>query len=249
MGIDIVQFDRLAKLSREIGPREATLMLGRQGLHYRGKGARLFNRSLRQAGIADRTIDDLVQEDGFAEKAFATFGFGDARALDYSDYEGADYVHDLNLPVASDLHGKFDFIYDGGTIEHVFDVPQALRNVFTMLKPGGVFASANGMNGWWGHGLYQFSAELVYSFWKRTAGCEVLICEALPAQPKFPAVALRDPADLGHRLFGLWKKLPSSRVYLYYAIRKPEDAKLAERTLQSDYVARWDGDLEGSEEE
>src|SRR4051812_23647278 len=41
-------------------------------------------------------------------------------SMDVSDYEGAEIVHDLNLPVSKELHERFDLVIDGGTLEHVF---------------------------------------------------------------------------------------------------------------------------------
>jgi len=40
--------------------------------------------------------------------------------MDFSAYEGADLVHNLNQPVVKSLEGRFNFILDGGTTEHVF---------------------------------------------------------------------------------------------------------------------------------
>jgi SAM-dependent methyltransferase len=240
VGIDLVLFQRLARLAPQLGgtPGRA-LMLGRQRLVYRGKGDRFFNRALAEAGRPDLRIGDLVAPDGYAERALEALGFGRVEALDYSPAEGARHIHDLNDPVKPELRGRFDFILDGGTIEHVFDVPAALLNVFEMLRPGGVFASANGMNGWWGHGLYQMSADLAWSFWTRSAGCQMLTCEAVPALPKFRAVPLPDPAAEGHRLRRLGSRLPPSRVYLYYEVRKTEGARITGPAYQSDYAASW----------
>ncbi len=239
MGIDIVTFRSLADLSSRMDTPKRSVMLGRQRLVYRGKGDRHYNRALAKAGLSDVTIQDILSEDGFAEKALKMMGFGDVESLDKSDFEGAQIVHDLNYPVPKELHGQFDFIFDGGTIEHVFNVPIALENMFKMLKTDGVFASTNGMNGWWAHGLYQFNPDIVWSFWKRAAGCEVMTCRAVPAIPKMPAVDLPDPALNGRRLRGLVDRLPESRVYLYYEVRKVEGAILSGPAQQSDYARRW----------
>lgn len=86
-------------------------------------------------------------------------------ALDVSDYEGADYIVDLNSNVPVQLEGKFGLILDLGTLEHIFDVKQALRNINVMLKPGGrVIHSSPGSN-WLGHGFYQFSPTLFYDYY------------------------------------------------------------------------------------
>lgn len=239
MGIDAPLLDRLADLAaKDRGQATRGLMLGRQTLTFTGKRPDLFDGPLQRAGVTT-PITELLPPDRYAEPVFRALGFGEVETLDFSDFEGAGILQDLNKPVPRSLHGQFGFIFDGGTIEHVFNVPQALTNVFDMLAPGGVFASANGMNGWWGHGLYQFGADLVYSFWTRQAGCEVLRCEAVPKLPRHRAVALPDPGAAGKRLRGLGNRLPEGRVYLYYEVRKPPGATLGDVTLQSDYARRW----------
>jgi SAM-dependent methyltransferase len=244
VGIDLVLFRKLAALSRKIDEPQRGLMLGRQTFTYRGLGTPSFNAAVTEAGFEDMTIDDFRGPDDYAEPCLRKLGFGDVEALDFSPFEGAKHIHDLNRPVPDALRGQFDFIYDGGTLEHVFNVAQALENVFLMLRPGGVFASANGMNGWYGHGIYQFGAELVYSFWRRRAGCEVMVCEALPKHHVHPPIPLPDVAETGTRLRRLGSRLPAGRVYLYYEILKPDGAKLVDDVLQSDYARRWAADAD-----
>ena len=51
--------------------------------------------------------------------------------LDGSDYQGAAIIQDMNLPLTDEnraLSGCYDVILDGGSLEHFFDVPQAIRN-------------------------------------------------------------------------------------------------------------------------
>ncbi|MEO0358455.1 MAG: hypothetical protein AAF386_09210 [Pseudomonadota bacterium] len=240
MGLDIISYQQLADVATHFdAPPKSGIMLGRQTMYLHDKHAKLVADALTHAGQSGTTLADLKQDDGFSETALRALGLGDVKSFDMSDYEGAAFVHDLNEPVPADWHGKFDFIYDGGTIEHVFNVPVALQNMFNLLSDNGVFFSINAMNGWWGHGMYQFSPDLVWSFWKRSAGCEVLSCRAVPYYPKFPVVDLPDPAITGHRLYGLGEKLPESRVSLAYAIRKSPGAKLTGPAQQSDYVRRW----------
>lgn len=241
MALDIISFQQLADVATHLPTvPQSAVMLGRQEQYCRAKHSKLVNSALQHAGCPDLTFDDIHQEDGFSETALKALGFGDVASMDMSDYEGAEYVHDLNIPVPETWYQKFDFIYDGGTIEHVFNVPLALENVFHLLRDGGVFFSINAMNGWWGHGMYQFSPDLVWSFWKRTAECEVLTCRAVPFYPKFKPVDLPDPVALGRRIHGLGRRLPSdTRVSLAYAIRKTPGATLCGATQQSDYVHRW----------
>ncbi|MGL4321258.1 MAG: methyltransferase domain-containing protein [Paracoccaceae bacterium] len=237
MGIDITLFAKLSQLSLRYKPSGRSVMLGRQGLQINPNNRLRFNRLLRNAGH-DLRYSDVVQADGFAEKMWETLGFPAMESMDVADYEGASILHDLNLPVPESLHGQFDFIFDGGTIEHVFDVSTALINVFRMLRPGGRFISANGMNGWVGHGMYQFNPEMVWSFWKRRCGCNVVLCEGLPKDEGGAEIAFKDIADYGTRV-RLNRAFPQGRVYLYYEVEKPESAALGNVVQQSDYVHKY----------
>lgn len=241
MGIDYVLFDRLAELSVRFRPEGRVLMLGRQGFAIQGKYRKLYDKSLTRYGI-DATRRDLLQEDGFAETMMRRLGFGDAETMDFSDYEGAHLLHDLNRQPPETLEGQFDMIFDGGTIEHVFNVPMALEGVWRMLRAGGRFVSANGLNGWMGHGMYQFNPELVWTFWKRACNCRVIDCRAVPIEPDagFRQVVFRDPAETGHRL-RLKNKIGPGRTYLWYEVEKTDASHLPDLALQSDYEATWQG--------
>ena len=59
------------------------------------------------------------------------------RVLDQSNYEGADIVWDLGYPVPEDLHNKFDFIFNGGCLDNLFNPAQAMMNFTQMLKAEG----------------------------------------------------------------------------------------------------------------
>ena len=216
-------------------------MLGRQKFPIQTKFRALYEKSLEDHGIAARRFD-FLQEDGYAETLLAKLGFGDVETMDFSDYEGASVLHDLNKKPIKSLENQFDLIFDGGTVEHVFNVPMALEGLFRMLKPGGRLISANGLNGWYGHGMYQFNPELVWTFWKRACNCNVIDCRAIPVEPDedFGHVEFQDPALSGVRL-RLKNQIGPGRTYLYYEIEKTEDSHLPDFALQSDYETRWNG--------
>lgn len=215
-------------------------MLGRQGFQVETQFRRRYEAALQKAGRPGNRFDYL-QDDGYSETLFAKLGFGKIESLDMSDFEGATILHDLNAPVPKALEQQFDLIFDGGTIEHVFNVPTALANVFRMLRPGGMFVSANGMNGWVGHGMYQFNPELVWTFWQRGCGCRVHSCLGLTKLPgRARALDFPDPANTGVRL-RLRGKIPEGRVYLYYEVERLLDAAMAGPVLQSDYQTKWSG--------
>ncbi|WP_324749101.1 hypothetical protein SH591_10675 [Sphingomonas sp. LY54] len=85
--------------------------------------------------------------------------------LDVSDYEDADHIHDLNRPIPDALKDRFGLVIDGGTMEHVFDVAQVLRNIKALVREGGRVIHMNPMNNWAEHGYYQISPTLYHDFY------------------------------------------------------------------------------------
>jgi hypothetical protein len=57
--------------------------------------------------------------------------------MDASDFEGVMILQDLNEPLAARLHSQHDAVVDTGTLEHVFNVPKACKNVMDALKVSG----------------------------------------------------------------------------------------------------------------
>ena len=57
--------------------------------------------------------------------------------LDVTDYEGAEIVHDLGYPVPDSLLNRYDFIYNGGCLDNMFNPGTAIVNFSKMLRPGG----------------------------------------------------------------------------------------------------------------
>lgn len=88
----------------------------------------------------DRSVELVETSTGMidAMSFFHALGFSDVHAMDVSDYQKADILFDLNLnQLPKDLHNRFDYVLDGGTLEHVFNFHQALFNVGMMLKENG----------------------------------------------------------------------------------------------------------------
>jgi len=101
---------------------------------------------------------------------FKTLGFTDCQSLDYSDYEKADHAVDLNKDDPSpELDGQFDLVYDGGTLEHVFHVPNALHRIFRMLRVGGRVLHTSPCANYLDHGFYMFSPTFFVDFY--SANC------------------------------------------------------------------------------
>ncbi len=97
---------------------------------------------------------------------FRSLGFSEAETLDFSDYESASHIFDLNSSeVPEHLLEAFDVIIDGGTIEHVFHVPNALHNIYKMLRQGGKIIHLSPSSNHIDHGFYMFSPTLFWDFY------------------------------------------------------------------------------------
>lgn len=100
------------------------------------------------------------------ESLFSSLGFTTLRSMDYSDFEGADVIHDLNSENAPIEHReRYDLIVDAGTLEHVFHFPNALNNVFQMLKVGGRVVHILPASNMVDHGFYMFSPTVLLDYY------------------------------------------------------------------------------------
>ena len=255
MGIDLSTFTHLAALAGQHNFDGRSLMLGRQKFRLMMSGPerqkrinrsdpRPFDAALRAAGLAIEATS-LVQEDGYAERMFDGLGFGAIESLDFSDFEGAQVTWALNNPVPHAWHGRYNFIFDGCTLEHVFDVRQSFQNVYDMLDAGGIFVSSTPLNNYPEHGFYQFTPELVWTWWGLSCGCEIVTCLSCSAKrahvQDFP-----DPKSTGRRLkiasaprrYGAFGR--AEPLLMVYAVQKPHATAASQPTLQSDYAIRWE---------
>lgn len=155
--------------------RGRILTLGRQtiGMTYE-QVLQLF----RQEGYTHPDLKQLFAEEnldsrtrygkgtGFISDAvfFKLMGITDMVAMDVSDYEGAEIIHNLNLPIPESLHNQFDFIIDGGTFDHLFDLRRAFANVVKMLRPGGRIFQWNAASNFTGSAYLSFGPDFFYDY-------------------------------------------------------------------------------------
>ncbi len=97
--------------------------------------------------------------------------------------EQADMQVDLNFAVDQNLAGSAATILDGGTLEHLFDIRQALANIHQMVRQGGTIIHISPLT-WFDHGFYNFNPKLFKGLIKAN-GYEFLV-EAfwIPSTPK-----------------------------------------------------------------
>lgn len=97
---------------------------------------------------------------------FESLGFSKVESLDVTDAESPTYTWDLNKPIPAKFHNQYDVILDGGTSEHICNIPQVLKNIHLMLKDDGiVIHAANPIHNHVDHGYYSFSPSLFYDYY------------------------------------------------------------------------------------
>jgi hypothetical protein len=92
-------------------------------------------------------------------------GAEDVQVCDVSEYEGPDFLLNLNKPANPRHHNQFDAIICFATLEHTFDVPQALENLNLMLKKGGILACMTPV-AMMNHGFYSIHPTLYLDYFK-----------------------------------------------------------------------------------
>ena len=172
----------------------------------------------------------------YAEPCFLSLGAKKVSSMDFSDFEGATFVHDLNKPVGAELKERFDLVYDGGTLEHVFNFPVALQNCMEMVKPGGHLFIHTGANGYCGHGFYQFSPELFYRALAPENGFEVSRMVLHRVGPYGGWYEVADPNAVRARV----ELVSLAPVQLLVQAKRVRVTPLfATAPQQSDYTPRW----------
>jgi SAM-dependent methyltransferase len=106
---------------------------------------------------------------------FARLGFRVVESCDASSDEAPTHVFDLNGKIPDELIGRYDVVYDGGTLEHVFNIPNALRNIHQLLKVGGRIIHCSPSSNYVDHGFYMFSPTLFFDYYSAN---NYEICEA-----------------------------------------------------------------------
>lgn len=235
MGLDINAVQFLIAARRQGIEFGDVLTIGRQDLNvYPAKMVKILAKNQLPA---DRFAPG-APDTGYAEPCFKALGARNVSSLDVSRFEGAEFIHDLNLPIGPDLKEKFDLVYDGGTLEHVFNFPVALKNCMEMVKAGGSLFLHTVTNNYCGHGFYQFSPELFFRAFSAGNGFKVerMVLHVMGPYARWYEVS--DPQSIQSRV----ELITCFPMQLLVRARRIVVMPIFEMPLQqSDYVPRWRG--------
>ena len=241
MGVDRNTANFLFALSKSGVPFGRTLSISR---HQRFFSIDILAKMLRRhRNLSAKEAASAVESiwDTYADKLFRYLGSETVDSMDYSDYEGAGIIHDLNQPLPEALKSNYDLVFDAGTLEHVFNFPVAIRNCMELLKVGGHLVLHTPANNYFGHGFYQFSPELFFRVLSEENGFHVermFAVESHGSNFDFEGrwFEVADPKAVRSRV----QLINDRPVLLFILARKIAQCEIFARTpLQSDYVAAW----------
>jgi hypothetical protein len=232
MGIDTASIKFLCAAKSMGVDFETTAMIGRQ---YLFPDPGVLHRVFQ---VLEIPIDGqtFIDEHLYSEELFKLLGARSVESFDASDYEGATHLHDMNSPIPEQFRERYSVVHEGGTLEHVFNIPQAFRNCMEMVRVGGHFLQVNAANSLMGHGFWQMSPELLYRVFSIENGYRteaMLLHEITPGGRWYVVV---DPDHVRRRV-ELSNKNPT---YILTIARRIAIADIFSKwPQQSDYSAIW----------
>ena len=216
---------------------EKSLMLGRLNLYAAKED---IEADISRFKNNSKALSEVVFKDEYSEPLFEILGASKTDSMDFSDYEHATVIHDLNQPIPDGYKKKYSVIIDGGTIEHVFNFPVAIKNCMEMLEVGGHYIGITPANNLMGHGLYQFSPELLYNIFREENGFAVskMAVVTQNAAGEFSDwYEVLDPRKAKSRV----QLVNSNPTYIYVIAKKTAEQEIFRRPpQQSDYEMVWD---------
>lgn len=185
----------------------------------------------------NKNIDFKIIEDLYAESLFKYIGAISIDSIDASDYEEASIIHDLNIPINNEYKSKYNLVLDSGSLEHIFNFPQAIKNCMELVKVGGHFAGFYPCNNFFGHGFYQFSSELFYRTFCKQNGFQIIDVILFVDEPDTNFYSVPDTDKIYQRI----QFTNCKPVYMYViAIKTSQVEILNTYPFQMDYAEiKW----------
>jgi len=230
MGISLNPFAFLVGIKEPLGK---TLVLGRQDNNLRHPEKIQLAKVVINHYSSKINLDKFIHEK-YADNLFKELGATELDFLDINDYEGGNVFHDLNKPLPESLYGKYDSVIDGGTLEHVYHVPNALNSIARLLNIGGRYIGMHPANNFLNHGFYQISPELMLNFCF-SFGFKINRLDLYIRTPGLPVIFPLPTTINGDRT---QYNTPNMRVDLFTEATKESDA-YPEFLYQYDYSHAW----------
>lgn len=199
----------------------------------------LFEKFFKEQGFSkDDFAKILIRENRYSEGFLNWLGASKIDSIDASSYESATIIHDMNHTIDSSLHKSYSVVIDSGSLEHIFNFPQAIKNCMEMVKIGGHMIGVSPSNNFLGHGFYQFSPELIFRVFSNENGFHVKKMWLFFPNNQSPVFEVSDPAEVRDRV----KLKNSEETFLFYIAERLNDKPIFQKIpQQSDYEqVLWD---------
>jgi SAM-dependent methyltransferase len=216
-------------------------MIGRQ---FCVMGADELHSMFEEFGL-DPEGSVLNAAKGYAEPILEFLGAEEIVSLDANSYQDASLVHDMNLPIPGELKNRFDVVVEGGSLEHIFNFPVAVKNCMEMLVPGGSYLGVGPADNFCGHGFYQFSPDLYFRVLSPENGfiLERMILCGVKADADWLEVL--DPLATRQFVESLGSNNPT---YVLVHAQKLQNRRIFEKfPEQSVYTLLWKGEHPGED--
>lgn len=237
MGLDSNACRLLLLAKRQGADFSRTLCLGRLNLAL---SRTTMKRALQEFDKfeGDFQIERIYSDPkGFFEPFLKELGADLTDSIDATDYEGATHTSDLNEGLPSAMRAQYDAVIDGGTLEHVFNFPVALKGAMESVKEGGRMYIMTQCNNAMGHGFYQFSPELYHRVFSPENGFmveQMFIAEG--SFGKVPWHSVADPKEIRRRV----ELVNDVQTYLLVIAKRVTIAPIfTSWPQQSDYSLAW----------
>jgi hypothetical protein len=136
------------------------------------------------------------------EELFRLVGFEDYADVDFNASQGVKLVHDMNQPIPEQWHCRYDYVFENGTIEHIFDIKQAIFNIAQLVSVGGCVSHASPLDAF-NHGFYNFSINFFHDFYTANGFTDIQFH------------LLRYAADWRANQYAFWEALPYNHEEFY----------------------------------
>ena len=171
IGIHELLFLKYCKKNKNF---ETLSTLGRQEI-YINKNDRFIKKTFTNYKD-EKYADNLL---------IAELNLSKLKSYDVSNEDNPSEIKNFNFLINSPE--KVDAFFDGGSLQHAFNIPVVLKNISNHVKVGGSIIHISSSNNLCGFGFYQFSPEFFINYYSNENGyinTKVFVASELPLKKK-----------------------------------------------------------------
>ncbi|HVZ63791.1 MAG TPA: hypothetical protein VG936_04320 [Lacunisphaera sp.] len=237
MGLRVNEFRRLLVHLDETGIPDSAITIGRMDIFL---NANSIENICKHHGLPIPPKDGHLYSSkrAFLDNFLRDINVRRVDMVDYSDFEGANIIHNLSIPMGP-IANSYQLVYESGTLEHIFDFPTALENVLRLCAIGGYVVLNMPCNNQAGHGFFQFSPELFFSIFRESSLFSLESVEVYEDFDESQRFSVWDPKLCNHRV-EVRSVLPVNMTIVLKRTNIAEGNNiLPANVIQADYASAW----------